>query len=173
MDYRVIYSARRTLALEIKKNREIVVRAPNGATEAEIRAFVSAHTEWLEKHLRRMEERSLPPLSETEERDLRARARADLPGRTAMWAARMGISYSGVKITSARSRFGSCNSRGGIAYSFRLMQFPERVIDYVVVHELAHRKEMNHSSRFYAIVAAYLPDYKERIKLFKHCPRAL
>lgn len=87
-----------------------------------------------------------------------------------MWAERMGITYTGVKITSAKSRFGSCNSRGGIAYSFRLMQFPEQVIDYVVVHELAHRKEMNHSRRFYDIVARYLPDYRQRVKLLRSLP---
>ncbi len=173
MEYKVIYSARRTLALEIKRNHEIIVRAPCGAEDAEIYMFVSSHTEWIEKHLRRIEERMLPPLSEAEERMLRARARADLPKRTAMWAERMGITYSGVKITSARNRFGSCNSRGGIAYSFRLMQFPEAVIDYVVVHELAHRREMNHSARFYAIVAEYIPDYKQCIQMLKNCPRAL
>ena len=172
MEYRVIYSARRTLALEIQKDRSVIVRAPNAATDAEIHSFVSSHTKWIETHLQRVEERTLPPLRK-EETALRARALADLPRRTAMWAERMGITYTGVKITSAKSRFGSCNSRGGIAYSFRLMQFPEQVIDYVVVHELAHRKEMNHSARFYAIIAAYLPDYKDRIKLLKDCPRAL
>lgn len=173
MEYRIIYSARRTLALEIKKDREILVRAPNAASLEEIRTFVSSHTDWILKHLALQEERSLPSLSGEAEAELRARALADLPGRTAAWAARMGITYSGVKITSARTRFGSCNSRGGIAYSFRLMQFPEAVIDYVVVHELAHRKEMNHSARFYAIVAKYIPDYKQRIRLLKSSPRAM
>ena len=104
---------------------------------------------------------------------MRAKAKADLPERTARWAARMGVEYTRVTITSATKRFGSCNSRGGIAYSYRLMQFPEAVIDYVVVHELAHRREMNHSPRFYEVIARYLPDYKERIKLLKSTPRAM
>ena len=112
-------------------------------------------------------------MTESEIAALRARAKADLPARTAYWANLMGIDYTRVTITSAEKRFGSCNSRGGIAFSYRLMQFPEAVIDYVVVHELAHRKEMNHSPRFYAVIAQYLPDYKVRIKLMKSAPRAM
>ena len=53
------------------------------------------------------------------------------------------------------------------------MQYPEEVIDYVIVHELAHRKEMNHSARFYAVIARYLPDYKLRIRMMKETPRAI
>jgi predicted metal-dependent hydrolase len=79
----------------------------------------------------------------------------------------MGIKYGRITITSARTRFGSCSSEGNISYSYRLMLYPEEAIDYVVVHELAHRREMNHSPRFYAIVERILPDYKERRKLLK------
>ena len=104
---------------------------------------------------------------------LRARALSYLPARTAYFASMMGITYSGVKITSAKGRLGSCNAHRGISYSYRVMQYPEEVIDYVVVHELAHCREMNHSSRFYAIVARYLPDYKDRIRVLRTHPRAM
>ena len=173
MEYRVIRSARRTLALQIEKNGGLVVRAPFHTTDARIATFVSEHTDWVERQRARIAERTLPPLSAAEIAMLRARAEADLPTRTARWAERMGVSYTRVTITSAQKRFGSCNSRGGIAYSYRLMQFPESVIDYVVVHELAHRREMNHSARFYAIIEQQLPDYRERIKLMKSTPRAM
>ena len=112
-------------------------------------------------------------LSEEEKRALRARALLDLPARTARFAKQMGVSYSGVKITSAKKRLGSCNAQRGISYSYRVMQYPEEVIDYVVVHELAHCKEMNHSPRFYAIIARYLPDYKERIRVLRTHPTAM
>ena len=79
----------------------------------------------------------------------------------------MGIKYGRITIASAKTRFGSCSSKGNISYSYRLMMYPEEAIDYVVVHELAHRIEMNHSPRFYAIVERILPDYKKRRKLLK------
>ena len=82
----------------------------------------------------------------------------------------MGTSYNRVTVTSARTRFGSCSAKGNISYSYRLMLYPEPAIDYVVVHELAHTLEMNHSPRFWAVVEKYMPDYKERKKLLK--PRA-
>ena len=150
-----------------------MVRAPCHTANARIEAFVSGHVDWIEKQRDRLAARALPPLTDREIAELRARAKADLPARTALWAGRMGVDYTRVTITSAEKRFGSCNSRGGIAYSYRLMQFPEAVIDYVVVHELAHRKEMNHSARFYAVIAEQLPDYKERIRLMKATPRAM
>ena len=173
MEYRIIRSSRRTMALQIEKNGDLVVRAPYCVTDARIASFVSEHTDWVEKQRARIAARTLLPLSLDEIKSLRARAEIELPRRTAYWAERMGVDYTRVTITSAEKRFGSCNSRGGIAYSYRLMQFPEAVIDYVVVHELAHRKEMNHSARFYAVIEQQLPDYKERIKLMKSTPRAM
>ena len=173
MEYRIIRSARRTLALQVEKTGEILVRAPYSITAERIEAFVCEHADWIEKQKSRISAKILPPLTDSEIAALRARAKADLPARTAYWAERMGIDYTRVTITSAEKRFGSCNSRGGIAFSYRLMQLPEAVIDYVVVHELAHRREMNHSARFYAVIAQYLPDYKERIKLMKSSPRAM
>ena len=173
MEYRVIRSARRTLALQVEKTGEILVRAPYHTTAERIEAFVCEHSDWIDKQRSRISAIIRPPLTESEIAALRARAKADLPARTAYWANLMGINYTRVTITSAEKRFGSCNSRGGIAFSYRLMQFPEAVIDYVVVHELAHRKEMNHSPRFYAVIAQYLPDYKARIKLMKSAPRAM
>ena len=90
-----------------------------------------------------------------------------LPQRTAFWSARMGLSPTQIRITSARRRFGSCSSEGHICYSWRLMQYPPEAIDYVIVHELAHLKHMNHSPAFYALVAKYLPDHKARRALLK------
>ena len=99
--------------------------------------------------------------------ELRRLAKAELPGKTAYYAQMMGIKYGRITITGAKTRFGSCSSKGNISYSYRLMLYPEAARDYVVVHELCHRKEMNHSPKFYALVAAVLPDYKERRKLLK------
>jgi predicted metal-dependent hydrolase len=74
----------------------------------------------------------------------------------------MGVRHSGVKITSARTRFGSCSAKNSICYSLYLMQYPPEAVDYVVVHELAHIRHKNHSPAFYAEVARWLPDYRRR-----------
>ena len=79
----------------------------------------------------------------------------------------MGLKYNSVRINGAKTRFGSCSAKKNISYSYRLMAYPEEAIDYVVVHELAHLVEMNHSPRFYNVIARVLPDYKARKRLLK------
>ena len=81
---------------------------------------------------------------------------------TEVTAKRMGTSYKSVKITSARGRWGSCSGTDDIHYSFRLLYAPKDVIEYVVVHELAHTKHKNHSRAFWAEVANYVPDWKKK-----------
>ena len=80
----------------------------------------------------------------------------------------MGLKFSRITITGAKTRFGSCSSKGNISYSYRLLLYPDAAIDYVVVHELAHLVKMNHSAQFYKIIESVLPDYKERIRLLKN-----
>ena len=87
--------------------------------------------------------------------------------KTEYFAKIMGIDYGRITVTSAQKRFGSCSSRGNISYSYRLMLYPEEAREYVIVHELAHRREMNHSKRFYDIIAKTMPDYKNRKRLLK------
>ena len=79
----------------------------------------------------------------------------------------MGLRPAGITITGARTRFGSCSSKRRISFSFRLMQYPPEAIDYVVVHELAHLRHMNHSAQFYALIEQYMPDYKVRRAMLK------
>ena len=98
---------------------------------------------------------------------LREKAKAYLPSRVSFYSKQMGLFPTGVKITSARSRWGSCSGKNSLCFSFRLMLLPDDLMDYVIVHELAHIKEKNHSARFYAVVAEYLPDYKQRISALK------
>ena len=90
-----------------------------------------------------------------------------LPGKVTHYAAIMGVVPTSVKITAAKSRFGSCSGKNGICFSLYLMQYPEEAIDYVVVHELAHIRHHDHSSAFYAEVAKVMPDYRARMKLLK------
>ena len=155
---------RRTIALQITRDARVVVRAPLRASEADIRRFVESHRAWLESHLDRQRARAdaYPEPTPAEEERLRALAKAELPGKVAHWAAVMGVQPTGVKITAARTRFGSCSAKNSLCFSLRLMRYPDECVDYVVVHELAHIRHKNHSRAFYQEVARYLPDYAAR-----------
>jgi predicted metal-dependent hydrolase len=97
----------------------------------------------------------------------RNQAKTILTSRVEQWAQRMALTYQSVKITSARTRWGSCSRCGSICFSWRLIMAPMDVIDYVIVHELAHRVELNHSNRFWAEVARSLPDYRQHVSWLK------
>jgi predicted metal-dependent hydrolase len=90
----------------------------------------------------------------------KARARLVLTGRVQLLAAQHGFHYDKVRITSARTRWGSCSSRGSLSFTWRLVMAPLAVVDYVVIHELAHLKVKNHSAVFWAEVTRLMPDYK-------------
>lgn len=167
MEYEVIFSERKTLALQIKDGR-LIVRAPHGTRESKIKKALATHERWIAEHLARSEaRRSREELSDEEISRLKRAAKAVLPAKAEYYARIMGARYNRITVTSAKTRFGSCSARGNISFSYRLMLYPEAAIDYVVVHELAHLYEMNHSQRFYKIVEKYLPDYKERRRLLK------
>lgn len=92
----------------------------------------------------------------------RAQARAILAERLERFACSHNLKPSGLRISSARTRWGSCSRKGRLSFSWRLVMAPLEVVDYVIVHELAHLREMNHSQAFWALVEAMLPDYKQR-----------
>ena len=92
----------------------------------------------------------------------KAAAKRIIKDKVSEYAKRMNVSPAAVKITSAKTRWGSCSGRNSINFSWRLIMAGEDVIDYVVVHELAHIREHNHSPRFWAAVESVLPDYKDR-----------
>lgn len=167
-DYELIRSDRKTLGLQVKDGR-VIVRAPRIVTLQQIERFVREHEDWIQNALSRQaaKQAAHPEPTAAERAELIRRAKEILPQRTAYWSQRMGLYPTQIRITSAQRRFGSCSSEGHICYSWRLMQYPPEAIDYVVVHELAHLKHMNHSQAFHALVAKYLPDHKARRALLK------
>ena len=108
------------------------------------------------------------------ERCYRQQARKILQERVDLYANQYDFQYKGIKITSAKTRWGSCSSQGSLNFSWRLIQAPLEQLDYVVIHELVHTVHHNHSKHFWKKVEKILPDYKEYKKWFrKHGPKLL
>lgn len=172
MDYEVIYAPRKTLTLRVLEDLTVVVRAPKGYPKADIDRFVSTHESWIEdtREKQRLRNERESVLSPEQICGLRAKAATQLPQRVAYYAKIMDVTPTGVKITSAKTRFGSCSSKDGLCFSWRLMLYPPQAIDYVVVHELAHIREKNHSPAFYKVVSEVLPDYRQLEELLKTPP---
>lgn len=160
-------SKRRTLAIEITANG-VVVRAPMKVSKEEIDLFFKKYEPWVEKRLPKIKEKALKNQTiNLREKELRLKAKEVIPPMVEKYSKLMGLYPNSVKITSAKTRFGSCSSKKTICFSWRLLAFPEKAIEYVVVHELAHLKYLNHSKNFYRLIENFLPDYKERIQLLK------
>lgn len=168
-EYRLIRSARRTLALEIAPGGEVIVRAPKRLPLHEIERFVAARQGWLNKHLAKPRPQ-VPEPSAQEERALRSRAKALMPELVGRYAAQLGVKPQGIKITSAAKRFGSCSPSGGLCFSWRLMRYPLPAIEYVAAHEVAHLKQLNHSPAFYRVLDALMPDHRQRARLLRQPP---
>jgi len=164
-EYRVIRSKRRTISIEINTDCEITIRAPRFVSDAEIDAFVKEKDAWIKKHLAKMKKRASEntgkiKLSKKDIEELKKQAAKDLPKRVEYYAPIVGVTYNDITIRNQKSRWGSCSSKGNLNFNCKLMLMPERVRDYVVVHELCHRKEMNHSKKFWELVEAVMPDYE-------------
>ncbi len=172
IEYTLIRSARRTLSMEIAPDLTVVVRAPRLCSEKEIDHFVESHTVWIDTHRERQRQRQAAAaarqVTPEQEAALRRRAAEVIPARVAYYGALMGLVPAGVRITGAQKRFGSCNGKNSLCFSWRLMQYPMEAVDYVVVHELAHIRHHDHSPAFYALVERYMPDYRRRQALLKN-----
>ena len=168
-DYTLIRAKRRTMSLQLDRDGNAVVRAPYGVKKEFIDRFVAAHGDWLARARAKQQSRRAahPEPTDEERKALIARAKEYLPMRVDYWSGIMGLTPTGLKITSARTRFGSCSGKNSICFSWRLMLYPPEAVDYVVVHELAHIRHHDHSPAFYALVERYMSDWRDRMKLLK------
>ena len=162
--YKVIRSKRKTVSLQIHPDGSVIVRAPLKMPAKDIHAFVEEKADWIAKHLPNT---AVTPFTQEELRQLAEAAKQDLPQRVQYFAPIMGVTYGRITIRSQRSRWGSCSSKGNLNFNCLLMLCPEEVRNYVVVHELCHRIEMNHSPKFWAQVERVCPDYRVHRKWLK------
>lgn len=147
-EYELVRSRRKTLSVQVTRECRVIVRAPLRLAKREIDRFVSEHADWIA-------------------RALAERAVSEIPPKVRHYSAIMGLRPTGIRITSARTRFGSCSGKNSLCFSWRLMEYPEEAVDYVVVHELAHIIHKNHGPDFWALVGQYMPDYKRRRALLR------
>ncbi len=171
LNCQIIRSSRKSMGLEIREGN-VIVRAPFFATDSQIETFLLRHERWICGHLEQIRERNrqlehLPLLTPEELRRLADQALQVIPERVRYYAPRVGVTYGRITIRNQRTRWGSCSSKGNLNFNCLLMLTPPEVIDSVVVHELCHRKEMNHSQRFYAEVLRVFPEYRKWEKWLK------
>lgn len=223
--YKIVPSNRRTMALQVTKEGEVLVRIPRYVSLAAGHGLILENKEWVYKQVNKVQKKLLEkedfswqngaeillfgkniPLCvntdsskrkclirktdneititgpfddrnrETYESVVREamklwyrkEARAYLEEKTAWWASRMKVTYEKIAIRDQATRWGSCSTKGNINFNWRLVLLPAELADYVVVHELAHRLQMNHSRQFWNVVGSVMPDYGERRKALKY-----
>lgn len=164
---RIIRTARKTISLSLDENLDVLVRAPYFVSDRDVMRLVEKKADWINKHRNAYKHRSgqmasVERLTTEQLKQLAEEAKAYLPQRVRYYAGKMSVLYGRITIRNQRTRWGSCSGKGNLNFNCLLMLMPEAVIDYVVVHELCHRIEMNHSKRFWDQVARVLPDYRSQ-----------
>lgn len=174
ISYTLIRSARKTISIQIGVDGNVVVRCPKRCPKRDVDAFVQSKRGWIEGHLIRMER--LPQFSRLtgeELSQLADQAAQTIPKRVRYYATLVGVSYGRITIRSQHTRWGSCSAGGNLNFNCLLMLAPLEVLDYVVVHELCHRKQLNHSPDFWAEVEKVCPDYRIHKQWLKENGNAL
>ena len=168
----VIRSRRKTVSLEVRQDLSVCVRVPQKMGDAQIREIVRSRQNWIRKHQEEQRQKQaaqadVKKLTMAEIRELAARACEVIPKKAAFFAAKLHVSYGRITIRNQKTRWGSCSAKGNLNFNCLLMLAPDEVVDYVVVHELCHRIEMNHSKAFWELVERVLPDYRSSRKWLK------
>jgi predicted metal-dependent hydrolase len=152
----------RRYILRVLDDGRLRVTLPRWGSKREARAFVEQSRTWIAKQLEKRDTR--PAVVHPDEPALRRRAAQELPPALLALAAAHGIAVTRVSIRNQRSRWGACSALGSITLNWRLVFVPAFVREYVMLHELMHRRELNHSRRFWRHVAAACPRYQEARK---------
>ena len=165
-EYSVRRSARRSLRITITPDCQVVIKAPYSASSEQIRAFVTANNSWVVKNLAKARSvyrnmNSIKRLTDGELKDLKNRASVFIPDRVSYYSSIIGVSYGRITIRAQKTRWGSCSAKGNLNFNCLLMLAPPEVLDSVVVHELCHRKHLDHSKEFYEEVLSVFPDYRK------------
>ena len=179
MNVKIIRSNRKTLAIQINPDLSVTVRAPMYAPQSDIERILREKESWIQKHIEKIREQEAKKkeiqgesveseyLTNEEIKKLADKALQHIPKRVSYYAKQIGVTYRKITIRNQKTRWGSCSSKGNLNFNCLLMLMPPEVIDYVVVHELCHRKQMNHSKAFWKEVEKILPNYKDSVGWLK------
>ena len=174
MKVTIIRSNRKTVAIQVNSDLSVTVRAPRSVSEKDIEEILKKKEAWISKHIEKMKKTKERLEAEPTEKLTREKVIAlaeealkVIPARVEYFARVIGVTYGKITIRNQKTRWGSCSSKGNLNFNCLLMLAPPEVLDYVVVHELCHRKQMNHSKAFWSEVEKVLPDYKEARKWLK------
>ncbi|MDB5194677.1 MAG: putative metal-dependent hydrolase [Parcubacteria group bacterium] len=170
--YEMKRSARtRTMRLSVHPDGSVVLTLPTRASVAAGEAFVRSKEKWVLKQLKRVEKykgRTMLRSTSAEYKKHKEAAREFIHARLLYWNTFYNFIYKDVRIKNTKSRWGSCSRKGNLNFNYKLALIPERLADYIIVHELCHLKEMNHGPKFWKQVERAMPDYKERRRELKN-----
>lgn len=169
--YTLIRSKRRTIAVELRPTG-MIVRAPLRLRQSQIDKFLKQKEAWILEHWKVMQERCekmdiQEPFTAEELREAAEIAKKTIPERVKYYAQLIGVEYGRITIRCQRTRWGSCTSDGNLNFNCLLTMMPQEAMDCVIVHELCHRKHMNHSGQFYAEMGKVFPEYEKWHKWLK------
>ena len=172
--YEIIRSKRKSYGISVAPGGKVTVRMPLRGSERFAVSMVEEKRDWIVKNYLKMQavspkpsQKEKTPYERRLEAPYRQAAKEYIPKRVAYYAELLDVTYATISIRDQKTRWGSCSSKGNLSFSWRLILAPPKVLDYVVVHELCHRKEMNHSPRFWALMESIIPDYKIHRKWLK------
>lgn len=166
--YTILKSRRRTLAAEVKPDGSVTIRVPLAAGKKDVERFLAEKSDWIIKHVKAAQSGiKQDKLTEKELKELKKRAKPIFCEKVALFADIMGTTYGKISVRSQKTLWGSCTRKGDLSFNCLLLLLPEEIADYVVVHELCHRKRMDHSPFFWKEVEKILPDYRARKKYLK------
>ena len=165
VEVQIIRSSRRSMGLQVKADGTVCARVPMQVMDYAVQEFIEGHADWIFKKRKLVLSKDNRPdivyLPEVTEESDRERIQTFIEEKVSYYASVMGVSYGRITMRNQKTRWGSCSSVGNLNYNWKLVLMPPVVLDYVVVHELAHRREMNHSAAFWKVVATWMPDYKK------------
>jgi len=156
---------RRGISITIKNNGEIILRAPLNTSDSEINRVISEKTPWIEKTISKVLERKnkaelLPKYTDEDIKKLEFAAKSEIPKIVERYSMILGLTYNKISFRTQKTRWGSCSTKKNLNFNIAIMEAPQQVREYLVVHELAHLKHMNHSKKFWDYVEKQIPDYK-------------
>lgn len=172
---RLVKTFRNSYSIRVNSKDTLTVRAPLFATQTGVTALLDKHFNWIEKRIPTVDSQTEngKALDEEQIKELADKAKEYLGIRLPYFARLLDVRYNNVTVRCQKTRWGSCSAKGNLNFNCLLMLAPDDVIDSVVVHELCHLREMNHSKRFYDEVLRVFPDYSRCEKWLKDNGRSL